>query len=211
VRTTRRELLVLAAVAPLVAPTAHADSKLDAALASIAAARAKIATLQGPFTQERTLSLLATRVKSTGQLWLQRPDRLRWELDPPDSVTYWVLPDALAYKSKSGTGKVAKGSSGLLAGVLGDLQIMLGDDLGKLRGRWDVTLLRRDESALALALTPRDKALAKSTSRVELELIGDLGAPRRVQIFEASGDRSDIVFGSMKRGAPIDPKLLAGP
>ncbi|MFO0673296.1 MAG: hypothetical protein U0235_27395 [Polyangiaceae bacterium] len=46
----------------------------------------------GLFTQERTIGLLATKVKSTGTPALARPDRLRWELAAPDSVVYRVAP-----------------------------------------------------------------------------------------------------------------------
>ncbi len=208
---TRRALLAGVAISPWFSRVVRADAKLDGALADVAKARAKLTTLVGPFSQERTLKLLATKVKSTGQLWLQRPDRLRWELDAPDAVVYWVLPDALAFKTKTGTGKVQKGSAGLLAGVLGDLHVMLGGDLSQLSARWEISLIRRDEAGMVLSMTPRDPAIAKSTTRVELELVADLGAPKRVRIIEKGGDASDVVFGAMRRDVAIDPKLLLGP
>ena len=96
---------MLAAGALALTRRAHADP-LDDALARIAAARASLHTLVGPFTQERTISLLATSVKSQGTVYLVRPDRLRWELEPPDDVVYWITPEGLAYRSKTGQGRV---------------------------------------------------------------------------------------------------------
>src|SRR5262245_60475948 len=75
---------------------ARADEVADA-LADIAKARAGLQTLVGGFTQERTIGLLATAVKSEGEMTVVRPDRLRWELRPPDAIVYWIGPEGLAY------------------------------------------------------------------------------------------------------------------
>jgi outer membrane lipoprotein-sorting protein len=189
---------------------ALADVALDGALADVAKARAKLKTLQGPFTQERTIALLASKVKSTGRMWMVRPDRLRWELDPPDAATYWVLPDGLAYKTKSGSGKIGKGAQGPLGGVLSDMLVLLGGDLTTLKTRYELTLIKRDATTCIVHAVPKDKALAKTTKRIELELGGDLVTMKRVVIVEAGNDRSEITFGTLTRDNPIDAKLFAG-
>ena len=210
-RSISRRAFVVSSIAVVasVSTRALADPALDAALADVAKARAKVTTMVGPFTQERSVSLLASKVKSTGKMWLSRPDRLRWELDPPDAAVYWVLPDGLAYKTKGGSGKIPKGSQGPLGGVLGDLLVLLGGDLATLSARYELTLVHRADDGLVVHATPKDKALAKTTKRIELELAGDLVTLRRVTIVEAGNDRSDIAFGAIVKGAPIDPKLLA--
>jgi hypothetical protein len=208
-RAFTSSLLAIAAVSTVT--IARADAALDGALADIAKARAKLTTLQGPFTQERTIALLASKVKSTGRMWMVRPDRLRWELDAPDAATYWVLPDGLAYKTKSGSGKIAKGAQGPLGGVLSDMLVLLGGDLGTLKARYDLALVKRDASACIVHAVPKDKALAKTTKRIELELASDLVTMKRVVIVEAGNDRSEIAFGALVRDQPIDPKLVAGP
>jgi outer membrane lipoprotein-sorting protein len=187
-----------------------ADAVADA-LADIAKARAKLTTLQGPFVQERTVALLASKVRSTGKLHMVRPDRLRWELDAPDAATYWVLPDGLAYKTKAGKGKVQKGGQGPLGGVLGDLLVLLGGDLSELKSRYDFGLFRRDAKGTVLHATPRDKALAKHTKRIELTLGADPAALEKVVLVEAGDDRSEITFGAMTRNAQVDPSLVSGP
>jgi outer membrane lipoprotein-sorting protein len=211
---TRRTLLKSLAAIPLLAARnalAAADPALDAALSDIAKARAGITTLQGPFTQERLVSLLATKVTSTGRITLVRPDRLRWELSPPDAATYWVLPDALAYSTKSGSGKIGKATQGPLAGVLQDLLVILGGDLALLKGRYALSLVKRDATGIVVHATPLDAALAKTTKRVEMATGPDAATLQRVAIVEAGGDRSDIAFGALVRNAGVDPKLVAGP
>ena len=78
---SRRSFLVILSALGLVAGAeraAQADAVADA-LADIAKARAGLKTMVAPFTQERTIGLLATAVKSEGELSLVRTDRLRWE------------------------------------------------------------------------------------------------------------------------------------
>jgi len=205
---TRRFFLTTVAVASVARRAAAAP--LDDALADIAKARSKLTTLQGPFVQERTIALLSSKVKSTGKLWMSRPDRLRWELEPPDAATYWVLPDGLAYKTKSGKGKVPKGQ-GPLGGVLGDLLILLGGDLAELKGRYDLSLIKRDGKSLVIHATPKDKAIAKTTKRIELSVSADPAVLEKVVLVEAGDDKSEITFGALTRNAPIDASLLAGP
>ncbi len=205
-----RRAFILSGAALAVASRVHA-APLDDALADVAKARSKLTTLQGPFVQERTIALLASKVKSTGKLWMVRPDRLRWELEPPDAAVYWVLPDGLAYKTKSGKGKVAKGAQGPLGGVLGDLLILLGGDLAELKGRYELALIKRDSKSLVLHATPKDKAIAKSTKRIELSLGADPAVLEKVVLVEAGDDRSEISFGALTRNAAVDPALVAGP
>ena len=97
-RFTRREALLVASSTWLVPESARAEvcspDRLDQALRDVARARSSVTTLSGPFTQERTIGLLSAKVRSTGTLTLVRPDRLRWELSPPDDVVYWIVPEA---------------------------------------------------------------------------------------------------------------------
>ncbi len=206
----RRAFLLTTSAVLVAASRAHA-SPLDDALADVAKARAKLTSLQGPFVQERTIALLASKVKSNGRMWMVRPDRLRWELEPPDAAVYWVLPEGLAWKTKAGNGKVAKGAQGPLGGVLGDLLVLLGGDLATLKGRYDLTLIKRDASEFVIHAVPKDKAVAKSTKRIELALGADPSILRRVVIVESGDDRSEITFGALTQNAAVDPKLLSGP
>ena len=98
---------------------ARADD-VSAVLAEITKARAGLKTLVGTFVQERTIGLLATTVKSTGTLTMVRPDRLRWELDAPDAVTYWVGPEGFAFATPSGSASAGKAAAGRFGAVLGD-------------------------------------------------------------------------------------------
>jgi hypothetical protein len=184
---------------------AHADP-LDDALAHIAASRASLRTLVGPFTQERTISLLATSVRSQGTVYLVRPDRLRWELEPPDDIVYWMTPEGLAYRSKTGHGQVPA-TQARLASSLDDLRTLLGGDLARLRTRYELKLLPPEkDGGISIEATPRDPAMPLKLIR--FGVAPDGATPRFAELFEAAKDKTRIEFGALKRDVPVDPALM---
>jgi hypothetical protein len=210
-----RRALLGASAALLLPRMAGAGEPPAGVLARIARARASVRTLQGPFTQTRTIGLLATDVRSTGSLALVRPDRLRWRLDPPDDITFWVGPEGLAYRSAHGQGRLPA-TSARIAGTLQDLHLLLGGDPSRLVDRWSLTVLRDDSSGVeleALPLTtdasaPGPSALAR---RLRFALAPDLVRPTRVLLVEGDRDRTTIDFGELAINAPIDESSMRPP
>lgn len=200
----RRELLLGILATPLVA---RADAT-DDTLAQIARARAGEKTLTGPFTQVATVGLLRAQVTSTGKLYLQYPSRLRWELGPPDSVTYWVAPEGLAYRGLHGSGRVPIDTTA--QADVEALRAMLGGDLRALRARFDVRLVPSTSTGPALECTPKAGGAARLAS-LTFELDRDLVRPRKAKIFYDNRNKTEITFGELVRDAPIDPALLALP
>ncbi len=180
--------------------------KLTDFLAQVARARAGVTTLTGPFTQERSIGLLAAKVRSTGTLTLVRPDRLRWELAPPDEAIYWVTPDGLAYRSPTGQGKVPAASQKATA-ALADLRILLGGDLNELRGRYDLRGSCPEHAPFVLHATPKPGVEAPFQD-MTFTLAPDLIAPETVTITEGPRDRTEIRFGTLRVNAPVPPSAM---
>lgn len=207
-RLARRAVLAGAAGVLLTGRIARADDPVDALFARVARARASMRTLQGPFTQTRTIGLLATDVKSTGTLALVRPDRLRWELAPPDSVVFWMVPEGLAYRSAQGSGRVPSATP-RIAAMLDDIRTLLGGDLSRLRARWDLRVTRDDASGAELAATARTPdAPLKS---FVFSLAPDLVRPVRALLVEGRHDRTAIDFGALQVNAPVDDAQMRAP
>lgn len=202
----RRALLALAAALAW-APAAVAEDDVDRVLREISKAREKLKTLSSRFTQERTLGLLASSVTSKGELSLLRPDRLRWELFPPDEVIYWVTPEGIAYRTPKGSGKVDLATAGALAVLLEDLLILLGGDLSKLRERYTLAV-ERSKQGVTLSLTPRQERIAKLLRRLSVELAEDLLSPRSLTLEEPSDDRTRITFENPRLNPPLDPARM---
>jgi outer membrane lipoprotein-sorting protein len=188
---------------------AWADEVKDT-LAEITKARASLKTLVGPFTQERTIGLLATAVKSEGEMTLVRPDRLRWELKPPDAITYWIAPEGFAFATPSGGGGVGKGAAGRFGAVLADLMILLGGDLEQLRARYDLSIPSRKDGVVLLA-RPKAEDVKKHVTSLEMSAGPELWSVKRIVIEEKNGDRSVITFGKLERDVKVDPARVRPP
>jgi Outer membrane lipoprotein carrier protein LolA len=212
VKLSRRLALMMGAT--LLAPrgaSGDAGGRADA-FGRIARARASLRTLKGPFVQIRTIGLLATEVRSHGELTLALPDRLRWDLAPPDEVTFWMGPEGFAYRSAHGRGKLPAASV-TLAGTLDDLRVLLGGDLEKLRPRWDLRVSRDDPAGLTgveVEATPRADAGTPLQS-VRFTLAPDLMRPVRVVLVEGPRDRTSIEFGPLAVNAPVDDAVVRPP
>ncbi len=219
---SRRQMLAggaaiaAAGLAEIAAPRlAVAAEEIDDALAEVARARASLKTLTGPFTQERTIGLLASKIKSTGTLTLVRPDRLRWELAPPDDIIYWVGPEGLAFKSARSRGRVALGgaagtSGAKLAAALDDIRILLGGDLSKLRERYDLRLVSRTPEGIAFEGIPRP-GTGTRLDKLAFALDKDRVRPTRATLIEGPRDKTEITFGTLDRDVAIDPARMRAP
>jgi outer membrane lipoprotein-sorting protein len=201
----KRRAFLIALGASLISLRASADS-VDDTLAKVSRARAGARTLVGPFTQTATVGLLRSQVVSNGKLYLQYPSRLRWELGPPDSVTYWVAPEGLAYRSAHGSGRVPIDTT--QQADVEALRAMLGGDIAVLRSRFDVREVPSDTGGPAFECTPKS---ALRLRKLTFALDADLVRPRKATIVYDNRNKTEIVFGELRRDVPIDPALLVLP
>lgn len=204
----RRQFLAAAAVVAF-APDALAD-QVDDVLARITKSRASIKTLKAPFEQTRIIGLLASEVKSKGKLTLVRPDRLRWDLFPPDEVTYWIGPEGLAMRNADGVTKVGKAAAGRFAAVLGDLLVMLGGDMRTLRKRYDIRVKESGDD-LTITAKPKDADVKKHVASLKMKARERGAVVERIEIHETNGDQSVIVFGKVTTNEAVDPDYMKPP
>jgi outer membrane lipoprotein-sorting protein len=184
-------------------------ARLEKALHDIAEARGQVTTLTGPFTQERKIGLLAAKVRSTGTLTLVRPDRLRWELAPPDDAVYWILPEGLAYKNKTSQGRVAAAGD-KIAAALDDLRTILGGDLSHLKERYDLRAACSDPDPIVFSLEPKAGQTTPAT-RIVFTLAPDLVSPRSATLTFGPRDQTDITFGAMQKNVAVDSAKMRPP
>jgi len=191
------------------APSADAGERLEGArldplLAEIAKARNGVRTMKASFVQERKLTLLATTVKSTGELAYVDPDRLRWELYAPDDVVYFIGPEGLSYKTRSSKATVPQAGANV-SKALGDLRALLGGDLALLRDRY-VLSGTRGASDVEIAGTAKDKAA--NVRGFVLALDRSLVTPLRARLLEGRTDTIEITFSNAQLNVPIDPATM---
>lgn len=178
--------------------------RLDALLADIAKARKEMKTLRASFTQERRIALLATSVKSRGELLVAAPSRLRWELLPPDDVVYFVGPEGLAYKTKSSTASLPANSAKVARG-LEDLRALLTGDLTTLRVRYT---LSATQSPTDVEISGVSKEKSGSLRAFSLVLGRDLVTPLRARLTESKNDKVDLTFTHVVLNGTVDAARL---
>ncbi|MEZ4439121.1 MAG: outer membrane lipoprotein carrier protein LolA [Polyangiaceae bacterium] len=198
----RRAFLGLALGACLAPRDAAAAPTLDETLDAMAKARAKLRTLRATFVQVRSIGLLATEVTSNGRLTLRMPDRLRWDLLPPEDVTYWVGPEGLAMRNKEGVTRIGKSGAAKFAAVLGDLRVMLGGDLRELQKRYDLSVAAVND-AIRITARPRDAQVKKHIQALALDTNPTKALVKRVVITEKNGDSSTIDFDHFVLNEPV--------
>jgi hypothetical protein len=220
----RRHLLTgLAAVAgaQLAGRVARADeperhavvgAQLDALFREVAQARRGVRSFSGPFTQTRKLGLMKAKITSQGRVTLVLPDRLRWELLPPDEVIYWVTPEGLAYRNRSSQGAVGTSDARALSEGLEDLRAMLGGELAGLRKRYEVSAFTRGDEAVfearARATSAHDPRGARGLASFSFGVGKDRARPTFASLVERNGDRSDIRFGELRLNVPVEPRTM---
>jgi outer membrane lipoprotein carrier protein len=192
--------------APAEAPAREklTGEKLDVLLADVAKARKGVKTLKAAFTQERKLTLLATSVRSTGQLSFVAPDRLRWDLAAPDDVIYWIGPEGLSYRTKSSSATVPQGGANV-AKALADLRALLGGDLGSLKERY---VLEGARSASDVEISGAAKDPKASVRAFTLVLDKTLTLPVKARLLEGKKDSIEITFSNASVNTPIDPATM---
>jgi hypothetical protein len=139
-----------------------------------------------------------------------RPDRLRWQLDPPDAATYWVTPAGVAYSSADGHGSVPAGGGSpgkpSVTDAMADLNTLLGGDLAKLSERYQLSAA---ETPTEVTVTAQAKDPSHGLRGFVLGFApGDLGSPTRATLLEAGKDRSEITFERAQKNIPVDPALM---
>lgn len=187
-------------------------------LTKMVEARRHLKSLVGPFTQERTLGLLATVVKSQGKLTFVAPDRLRWELGSPDDVVYWVTPEAVAFRTRASQGRLPPKAAGAGPGAaMADLRVLLAGDLRGLEARYEIRVTPHEatptdprEGGVDIEATPRPGALG-ALRRITFTVEADLVTPRRARLEEGPKDHVVLTFGALEKNVPVAPALLALP
>lgn len=180
------------------------EAGLASLLSAVASARTNLSTLRSSFTQERAMRLLATRVTSKGTLTFVAPDRLRWELAPPDDVVYWVGPEGLSFRTRSSKATMPKADAKITRGLT-DLRALLGGDLRALGERYVLRGARGPED-VEIAGTAKDpKANIQGFSIV---LDKGLVLPRHARLVEGKNDTVEIAFTNGVVNGPVDPRSM---
>jgi len=179
--------------------SAHANPSLDQYLKQFDEMSAKLGSLEGRFTQVKTLSLFASKITSTGVVKMQPPGKLFWETNPPDSSTIIVNGDKTSFKvPKSKPEILTLSKSPKLKFILEHLVPGFGPPLSEWKNDFDIELVEgKDPEKVRVKLTPKakvSKGVASWIKQIEIILNTTAGYPHAITLKDSEDDLTELIF-----------------
>ena len=177
--------------AALALPAAAADFDLAMLMEKLAAVPAS----SDSFTETRHSALLAAPLVLKGKLDYQRPDRLEKNVLSPYEERTVIAGNAVTVENRTlkQTRTFSLASSAAVAALVESMRATLAGDRASLERHYSVRL-EGAADGWTLGLAPRDAKLAALVKRIQIA--GAQERIRRIEIEEASGDRSLMQIGA---------------
>jgi outer membrane lipoprotein carrier protein len=161
---------------------------------------ASLERFQAEFTQTVKSGDGRIQDQTQGEVWLQKPDRLRWvysgeypEIIVADGKNIWIYDESLEQVTVKPQSEEAT-----------DSPLMILADVSKLDQQFQVTELGDFEGMDLLELKSLDSE--SEFERILLGLVPD--GIRMMAMEDAFGQRTEIHFQDVKVNAPVDPSLF---
>lgn len=166
-----------------------------------------IHTLQGRFTQVKTMSFLNDKMTSTGMLYLTDKGQLRWEFISPYSYIFIINDNQVTIRSGKKTQNIDMKSSRLFEGIA---RIMVNSMTGRClqkNGDFDVEMYTRGTEWIAW-LTPKKAQMKKMFKLVKLHFSSTQNMVTSVEMTEPSGDNTVIELKDITLNQPVDEAVF---
>ena len=166
-----------------------------------------IHTIQGRFTQVKTMSFLNDKMTSTGMLYLTDKGQLRWEFTTPYSYIFIINDNKVTIRSGKKTQNIDMKSSRLFEGIA---RIMVNSMTGRClqkNGDFDVEMYTRGTEWIAW-LTPKKAQMKKMFKLVKLHFSSTQNMVTSVEMTEPSGDNTVIELKDVTINQPVDEKVF---
>jgi outer membrane lipoprotein carrier protein len=179
------------------ASPAFADPLRDA-LAKLQSRYESTKTMEADFKQTVESPTLTTPLKTAGKVAFEKPNRMRWDYDPPDQQTIvgdgqtlWLYQPDMKQVIKAPLGEAFQASTPLtfLAG------------LGNVDRDFDASLEKETKEAWVLKLVPKQD---KGLGTLGLTVRKDDAGIAEAQITDALGTTTRIAFKNEKRNKDIE-------
>jgi len=187
---------VLGAV--LVASTSDAAS-VKVALDKLQARYDTTKTMEADFQQTVESPTLAAPLKTSGKVAFEKPNRMRWDYDPPDKQTI-VGDGATLWLYQPDMNQVIKMPLGEAFQAATPLTFLSG--LGRLERDFEVTLESETKDTWILKLVPKKDA---ALGTLRLTVRKDDASIAEARITDSVGTTTRIAFSNEKRNGTIEP------
>ncbi len=174
------------------------SERYDALVARSHHEQAKLQTLEARFVQRKESEFLLEPEESTGTVWYQLPNRVRWDFASPTRMSVIVSDREMTtwYRDTDRVERLDVGRHGeRFMQLLGP-----GSSLAELQRTFEihVTFPEATDEPYRLNLTPLSSRLRKRLRTVNIHLDPELYIPVYLRYEEASGDQTEFSFDALQ-------------
>jgi outer membrane lipoprotein carrier protein len=195
--------LLLVAAALVTLGNGAAEPSVDKLLAAIQKRYESVKDIRASFEQEAKVASIGKTEKSSGQVAIQRPGRMRWEYSAPDRRIVALDGEVIRmYLPEEGQLQIAPLEPGAFPPTA--LEFLLGS--GDLAKSFSAEPLREEGRAdLGLRLKPKQDA---SFEHIDLWVARDGYQLRESVVVDLFGNRTSVRFSDVKENAGISAETF---
>ncbi len=173
----------------------------------IETAASNMKTMQCDFVQTKYLRMLNDKMVSTGKMYYQQSDKLRWEYTSPYSYAF-VLNGSKVLISKGSRNDVINVNQSKFFKEIA--RIMMNSVVGKaLNDKRDFTVsLSTTTSEYIATLYPQQKQMQQMFQKIILHFNKQKAMVAKVELIEKRGDHTVIEMKNVKVNSPINAKIF---
>jgi len=174
----------------------HAGTCLAVDTADVLAGLARVEHSEASFEETRHVAALAAPLLRRGRLIYTRPSELEMVVEAPVQERVRIVGGVMTIEARNGTRQLRLADLPPVAAWIEGMRAALAGDAAAL-ARYFVVHASGDAVSWQLDLIPRTAELATVVSRVVIA--GAASRIGRIEVFEASGDRSVMVLSSTEK------------
>lgn len=180
--------------------TAMSGAEAKAFVTKVSSETKQIKTLQSDFTQTKKMDFLDKNIVTYGRMSLKSPNMLSWKYTKPYQYSI-VFKDNKIFINDQGKKSSVDAKSKTFEKIN---KLIVGSSNGQMFNdpEFSVTYLKNANYNIA-KFTPKSAQLLKYIKQIELHFPKNQSTVSQVNMMEASGDTTNIVFKNTKINAPV--------
>ncbi len=180
--------------------TAMTSAESKAFVAKVSAETKGMKTLQSDFIQTKKMDFLDKNIVTQGRMSLKSPNTLSWKYTKPYQYSI-IFKDNKIFINDQGKKSSVDSKSKTFEKIN---KLIVGSSNGQMFSDPDFSVTFQKNSNFNIAkFTPKSAQLLKYIKQIELSFPKDHSTVSQVNMTEASGDTTNIVFKNIKINAPI--------
>lgn len=158
-------------------------------------------TIRSRFSQIKELSMMEDRMVSSGKLYYEKPDKVRWEYLDPFQHLILIRGEEMIVKGEDKKDRYDMGSNEMFRKMN---ELLVSSVNGKIFEKEDFErAYYQDENEYLAVLTPKEKSMKEFFQRILLYFSKTGKEVVKVEMVEGSGDSTTIEFKKKRINVPL--------